>query len=153
MHRRYTKAQKASAVAAAVASSTLAASEASGIPRTTIAYWLESPEFGELRQKTREQIAQGSMVVAQMAQSELIRKLQAGEVEPRDLAVIFGIAIDKAQLLSGQATSRSENRTISDGLDDHEKQQLRDALDRLLGAPAQDDADGVALGAGAEVRQ
>lgn len=153
MPRRYTKREKASAVTTALASSAQAASEAMNIPRTTIAYWLESEEFGELRRKTREDIAEGAMVLANLTQAELMRKVQAGEVEPRDLAVIFGISIDKAQLLRGEATSRSENRTLSDGLNDHEKQQLRDALDRLLSGAAGEDAAGTPVGVGAEVRQ
>lgn len=151
--RRYTKREKAVAVTAALASSVKAASESQGIPERTLGYWMEHPDFAELRTKTREDIAEGSMVLATLAQRELMRKLQAGEVEPKDLAVIFGIAIDKAQLLSGQATSRTENRTIADGLNDHEKQQLRDALDRLLSQPATADAGADPVGVGAEVRQ
>ena len=151
--RRYTKRQKANAVTAAMASSVSAAAEATGVPRTTILYWLDQPEFVEIRQKTREQIAEGSMVLATLAQRELMRKLQAGEVEPRDLAVIFGIAIDKAQLLAGMATSRTENRTLTDGLDDHEKQQLRDILDRAIAESAEADAGADPVGAGAEVRE
>lgn len=137
----------------AMASSAQAASEQTGIPRTSIAYWLHSPEFVELRQKTREDIAEGAMVLANLTQAELMRKVQAGEVEPRDLAVIFGISIDKAQLLRGEATARTENRTLSDGLNDHEKQQLRDALDRLLSGAAGEDERSVAVGVGAEVRE
>jgi transposase-like protein len=151
--RRYTKREKAVAVTAAMASSVSAAAEATGVPESTLRYWAEHPEFAELRAKTREQIAEGSMVLATLAQRELMRKLQAGEVEPRDLAVIFGIAIDKAQLLAGHATARTENRTLTDGLNDHEKQQLRDGLDRLLGKPAEAGAGVAEVGAGAEVRE
>lgn len=128
--RRYTKREKASAVTAAMASSVQAAAEQKGIPRTTIDYWMDHPEFVELRKKTREEMAEGSMVLANLAQSELARKVKAGEVEPRDLAVIYGIAIDKAQLMAGQATSRNESRDITK--DDHESEILRDAIHREL---------------------
>jgi len=151
--RRYTKRQKASAVTKAMATSTLAASESLGIPERTIGYWLEHPEFAELRAKTREQLAEGSMVLANLAQAELQRKVQAGEVEPKDLAVIYGIAIDKAQLLSGAATSRTETKALSDGLSDHEKQQLRDGLDRLLADAPETGAGEPEIGAGTEVRE
>lgn len=151
--RRYTKRQKADAVTTALASSAQAASEQLGIPRTSIAYWLDSEEFVELRRKTREQLAEGSMVLANLAQAELMRKVRSGEVEPRDLAVIFGIAVDKGQLLAGQATNRTESRTITDGLTDHEKQQLRDGLDRLLADAPEAGAGEHPVGAGAEVRE
>lgn len=130
-----------------------AASESTGIPVTTIDYWMDKPEFAELRMKTREQIAEGSMVLANLAQSELSRKVKAGEVEPRDLAVIYGIAIDKAQLLSGAATSRTETKSLTDGLDDHERQTLRDVIDRAVAESAEADLAADPLGAGSEVRE
>lgn len=151
--RRYTKSQKAEAVAEAERSSMTAASERTGIPVTTIDYWMDKPEFAELRSKTREQIAEGSMVLANLAQSELSRKVKAGEVEPRDLAVIYGIAIDKAQLLSGAATSRTETKSLTDGLDDHERQTLRDVIDRAVAEVAEADPSADPLGAGTEVRE
>lgn len=152
-HRRYTKRQKASAVTAAIASTTHAAAEELGIPERTLGYWMEHPDFAELRSKTREQIAEGSMVLANLAQSELQRKVRAGEVEPRDLAVIYGIAIDKAQLLAGMATSRTESKTLTDGLNDHEKQIIRDLIDSAVAEPAEAGAGADTVGAGAEVRE
>jgi hypothetical protein len=152
-HRRYTKREKVSAVASAMASSTLAAAQATGVPESTLRYWMESEEFAKLREKTREQIAEGSMVLATLAQAELTRKVQAGEVEPRDLAVIYGIAIDKAQLLAGMATARTETRTLTDGLDDHEKQLLRDLIDGATAESAEAGAGSDPVGVGADVRQ
>jgi transposase-like protein len=151
--RRYTKAQKAEAVTVALGSSTMAAAEQTGIPRKTLAYWMDDPEYADLRQKTREQIAEGSMVLANLAQAELTRKVKAGEVEPRDLAVIYGIAIDKAQLLAGMATARTETRTLTDGLDDHEKQLLRDLIDGATAESAEAGAGSDPVGVGADVRQ
>jgi hypothetical protein len=151
--RRYTKREKVSAVTAALASTVHAAAEASGIPETTLHYWYEHPDFAELRTKTREEMAAGSLLLANLAQGELSRKVKAGEVEPKDLAVIYGIAIDKAQLLSGAATTRTETRQLSDGLDDHEKQRLRDVIDGALAESAEADLGGAEVGAGAEVRQ
>ena len=65
--RRYTKAEKAAAIVAAEASNTLAASEQTGIPRKTIEYWLDNPEFAKLRQNAREAIAEEAQVVARIA--------------------------------------------------------------------------------------
>lgn len=130
--RRYSRKTKASAVIAAEMSSVMAAAETTGIPRKTIEYWVEAPEFATLRRKTREDLAEGSIVLAHLAQAELTRKIRHGDVEPRDLAVIYGIAIDKGQLLSGQATARLENRDLTSGLDDHEKEAMANLLKRAI---------------------
>lgn len=151
--RRYTKRQKVVAITAAMASSVTAASEQLKIPATTIDYWMDRPEFVKLREKTREDLANEMKMLAHLAAKALSDKIEAGEVEPRDLVVALGIVTDKAQLLSGAATARTETRALSDGLDDHEKQQLRDALDRLLAEPAGADEGSTPVGVGAEVRQ
>ena len=61
----------------------------------------------------------------------MTKKIRAGEVEPRDLATIYGIAIDKGQLLAGEATSRSENRDLTETMNDHERETLRKLLDEV----------------------
>ena len=132
-HRRYTRRQKATAIIAAEMTTVAAAAEAAGIPRRTLSYWVEAPEFAELRQKTREELATGSIVLAHLAQEELTKKIRAGEVEPRDLATIYGIAIDKGQLLAGMATNRTETRDLTDTLSDHERDALRNAIDEWMG--------------------
>jgi hypothetical protein len=124
--RRYTRKQKTTAVLAAVASSTEAAAEQTGIPRTTNAYWMERPEFVELRQKTRAEHAEGFRVLAAMAMDRLVQLLPT--MEPRDLTVLLGVATDKGQLLGGEATERTETRDISSNLDDHEREVLNDAI-------------------------
>lgn len=128
--RRYSQRTKATAVIAAEMASVTAAAESTGIPRTTIAYWMEDPEFVALRQKTREDLADESKALAHKALGEIQRRL--GEFEPRDLTVLYGVLTDKAQLLSGQATGRTETRTLTDGLDDHEREALRAVIDKAL---------------------
>jgi len=132
--RRYDKRTKAAAVVEAERTNMEAASETLGIPPKTIAYWMDHPQFAALRAKTREQLAEGSIVLANLAQAELQRKVLAGEVEPRDLAVIYGIAIDKGQLLSGQVTHRTE--TVTGGMNDHERAALHDLLLEAVREPA-----------------
>lgn len=122
--RRYTRKQKVSAVMAAAASSTLAAAEAADIPRKTLAYWLEQPEFADLRQKTRDEAADGWKVVLHLAQERIVELIPTMRSE--DIMVLAGIATDKSQLLSGGPTSRQS--TITEGWDDHEKMALRDAI-------------------------
>ena len=128
--RRYTKRQKAAAVVTAELSSTLAAAEAHGIPESSIRYWLDDPQFANLRAKTREETAAGFGVLIHMAQARLRELIPS--MEARDLITLTGVATDKAQLLSGAATSRTETADVTAKLDDHETAQLADAIENLL---------------------
>ena len=128
--RRYSRKTKMATVIAAEMTSLTAASEASGIPLTTAKYWYDSPEFAELRTKTREDLAEESMSMAHLVLSEIKRRI--GEYEARDLSVLYGILTDKGQLLSGHATSRTETRDLTDTLDDAEREALRNAIDEYL---------------------
>jgi hypothetical protein len=125
-HRRYTKRQKVTTVIAAEMSSVTAAAEASGIPATTIDYWMDQPEFVELRAKTREDMAEESAALAHKTLAAINAKL--GEFEPRDLTILYGVLVDKSQLLTGQATGRTETRRLLDDFDDHETDAMRDWL-------------------------
>ena len=54
------------------------------------------------------------------------------------LPILLGVSAEKAQLLGGGPTSRTETRTLVDDLDDDEKRRLRDWIDGLpAGAPAE----------------
>ena len=132
--RRYTKRQKVTAVIAAEMSSTLAAAESAGIPRKTLAYWMDDPEFAALRQKTREELGEESKALAHKALGEIQRRLP--EFEPRDLTVLYGVLTDKAQLLAGQATGRTEHRDLTGNLPDHEAEALAEAIEEWLKARA-----------------
>lgn len=118
------------AVLAADMTNPLAASEATGIPRTTLRQWLEKPEYATLRQNAREAIAEEAMVVARLAWQALGDAIRAGLVEPRELISAAGVATDKASLLAGEATARTEHRDLTDGDDDAEA--LRAAADAYL---------------------
>lgn len=50
----------------------------------------------------------------------------------QNYAVSIGIMIDKYRLEVGEATSRSESRALTEGMDDHERAALRDAIDGEL---------------------
>ena len=127
--RRYTKAEKATAVIAAELVNATAASEQTGVPMRTLRYWLDDPRYADLRQKTREEAAAGFSVLVHMAQARLTELVP--EMEPRDLTILLGVAAEKAQLFGGGPTSRTETRTLSDDFDDDEKQRLRDWIDAL----------------------
>lgn len=118
--RRYNRTERVAAVLAADASSITAASEATGIPRKTIAYWLDRPEFADLRHNAREGMAEDALHVARLAWRKLGEAIAAGTLEPRDLVIATGMATDKSQLLNGGATARSENRDITGTISDAE---------------------------------
>jgi len=102
------------AVLAADMTNPLAASEATGIPRTTIRQWLEKPEYASLRQNARESIAEEALVVARLAWQALGDAIRNGLVEPRELITAAGVATEKALLASGEATARTEHRDLDD---------------------------------------
>lgn len=129
-HRQYSRRSKIGVVVAATMTSLADASAATGIPSSTIRYWLDSPEFADIRTKTREDMATEARVLAHRT-LDAIRQRMA-EFEPRDLTILFGVLVDKSQLLAGEATSRNEHRDITDDLDDHERDALRAVLDDVL---------------------
>jgi len=130
--KRYTRRQKVTAVIAAEMTTQAAAAEQAGIPRKTLAYWFDDPEFAVYRQKVREELGPEGIALAHNVLSEIRRRLP--EFEPRDLSTLYGILIDKAQLVTGQATSRSETRAITDGMNDHETAALRKIIDEVVAA-------------------
>lgn len=112
--RRYTKQEKAEAVAKAAVTSTEAAAEELGIPRRTLGYWTTLPEFAELRQKTREGVADMFWAAIQIGVDQVAQGLLNPEAPLRDKATALGILYDKHALMTGEATSRSEHRDIAD---------------------------------------
>lgn len=127
--RRYTKATMAATVLVADQSSVNAAAEATGIPRTTIEYWMDKPEFVDIRQRAHEGWAEEVIVVARRGWGLIAEKLP--EMEPKDLIDVTEMATAKALLMSGEATSRTETKTLTDGMDDHERETLRRILDEV----------------------
>ena len=109
-----------------------AASEAGHIPKSTLARWLKDPDTAQVRTKTREEMAEDAARLAHLAYTALSRKIMAGEVEGRDLVTAYGVATDKNQLLSGAPTQRTETRSLSETLPDHEKEALADAIDAWI---------------------
>lgn len=122
------------ALGIAVVEGAQAASDKTGIPRRTISLWMDNPEYAELRQKTREELAEGFKALAHLSMSALLEQVKAGQVDSRDLTILLGVATDKHLLMSGEATSRNESKDITRDLDDHESEVLgsvvRDELAR-----------------------
>lgn len=126
--RKYTRKQKLAAVMAAEIAGVTQAAEQSGIPHQTISYWLERPEFSEYRRKAREDMAEEVGVVAHLAWQRVAEALRAGTLEPRDALFAADKATTLYQLVTGQATNRTETRDLSDAFDDHEWDALKGLL-------------------------
>jgi hypothetical protein len=138
---RYTKAQKAQAVGQALATSGKAASEALGIPMTTISYWMHHPDFVELRNKAREDVADEMWVTIQIGVREVARAFPDPTATLRDKALALGILYDKHALLTGAATSRTESRDLTGTLSDAELLAAIREAERITGeagAPVED---------------
>jgi hypothetical protein len=132
--RRYTRTEKVVAIAAAEATSVLAAAEASGVPESTLRYWMDDPKFAPFRDNAREAMAEEARVVARMAWKALAAAIESGTLDGRDLVMAAGMATDKSQLLNGGATSRSEARDITGSLSDADLIAAVRTAERLTGA-------------------
>ena len=139
MRRRYTKAEKTTLVIAAELSSVAAAAQANGVPESSIRVWYDDPRYADVRAKTREEAASGFSILIHMTQERLQELIPT--MEPRDLTILLGVSAEKAQLLGGGATSRTETRTLTDDLSDHESAILREllhsAIEEAASAPAE----------------
>lgn len=133
--RRYTKRQKAEAVAAATMTNTDAAAETTGIPESTIRYWLDKPEFAELRTKSRDAVADDFWAAIQVGLKEVAAGL-TGDAPLRDKSVALGILYDKHALLTGGATGRTESRDLTGTLSDADVRGIIHEAEHLLGAGA-----------------
>jgi hypothetical protein len=116
-HRRYTAKEKARAVGIAVMTSTEVASEELGIPRRTVGYWMDKPEFAGLRLKTRDQVADEFWSTIQVGLHRIADLIPLTE-DLQKVSVATGILYDKHALLTGGATGRTESRDLTGSLAD-----------------------------------
>ncbi len=127
--RRYTAKERAAAVGIAVADGVTAAGRKTGIPKQTIDYWQSKPEFGHLRTTARETVIDQFWIGIQVGLREVIKGIE-GDAPLREKAEAMKVMADRYALLTGEATSRSEHRELTEALDDHE----REALARIIHA-------------------
>ena len=138
--RPYTRKQKLATVMAAELVGVTEAAKQAHIPHQTVSYWMDRPEFGEYRRKAREDLAEEVGVVAHLAWQRVAEALRADRLEPRDALFAADKATSLFQLVSGQATQRTETRDLSTLLPDHEKEALADAIDAWIKERANVDA-------------
>ena len=123
--QQYTDPVRVHAVAKAELVGSERAGKELGIPGRTIRGWMSDPALAALRQKTRDEISEDIRVAEALAWDLIIARLRGGDIASRDLVILAGVATDKAQLLTGAATARNENRDITGTLTDAE---LRDTI-------------------------
>jgi transposase-like protein len=159
--RAYSEEEKEATIALVVDGGLAAAWRATGIPKTTIAGWCKAAGVrtygGEKTAAATEAAVEQQTLRREQLRTMLLEKAvdllermdsphiefkgkDADQVEypiapagaVQNYATSVGILIDKYRLELGEATGRNETRTLTDGLADHEKQALRDAIDRIL---------------------
>jgi hypothetical protein len=134
-----------------------AAGKELGIPGRTIRRWREDPRLADIVRKTREETAEDVSAAMALAWQRIIERLANDAVETRDLIILAGVATDKTQLLTGKATDRVEQVSITDGFDDEERDALNDAIRRELERRTHGHAPEAAVGpaepAGAETAE
>jgi hypothetical protein len=114
-----------------------AASVKTGIPENTIRTWMESPEFGELRDRTKEQVAGEWWAIVQKGFRRVAKLLDTTD-DAQKAATATAIIFDKLALTRGEATSRTETKDIT--LDDHEAEVLGQVIRAELARRADEHA-------------
>jgi hypothetical protein len=135
MARHYTKKEKVVAVVTAELSSNVAAELMTGVPESSIRRWRDDPDLAKYVDNAREDIAEGAQLMAHVALERIAAKMDT--FEGKDLITLFGVMVDKAQLLTGGATARMESRDISGSITDAEvREAVREAQALLAGGAA-----------------
>jgi transposase-like protein len=135
--RSYTPEERARAIGRALVIGDYRASVELGIPRRTVASWRASPEADTYRAQAGRALVEELWQSVIIAHEAIRSRLEQPDTSLRDLAITFGILADKAILLSGGATSRTEHvrpRDEPDDLTDDERDTLARWLNDQLDA-------------------
>lgn len=149
-YRKYDRKTKLAVVMAADMVGVVQAEKQSGIPESTIRYWMEKPEFAEFRAKTREDLEAEVSLVAHLALRRVAQTIDT--MEPRDALFAMEKATTLMLLTRGEATTRTETKDITHDLDNETRQKLTAWIDRRVDTDA-GATDSVPAGVGAEVRE
>ena len=129
--------ERARAVGIAVVTSIAEASRQTGIPEPTIHAWFHSPEFEELRIRNKDQVSEEWWAGVQRGFRVVIDGFDGPE-PLQQKATAAAILFDKLAMIRGEATSRTETRTLTEGWADQEKDTLREFIHSLPGDLAGD---------------
>ena len=130
-NRRRPKAEKLAVVMSAEMTGIVVTAERTGIPESTIRYWMDMPEFAAYRAKAREDLKDEITVVAHLAWQRVAEGLHKNLLEPRDALFAAEKATTQYLLMSGEATGRTEHRSLTDDITDTERERLRDWIEGL----------------------
>jgi hypothetical protein len=130
--RRYTARQRAKAVGIATVEGVTAAERQTGIPKETIQYWTQKPEFAQLRTTARETVIEQLWIGIQVGIEVLTSGLK-GDAPLNHKADALRTLAERYALLNGEATTRTENRELHDKSDDELRDGVREA-ERILAA-------------------
>jgi hypothetical protein len=136
--RRYTLRQKGMAVGLAAVNGSTAASQMTGIPVETISTWYRSGRYAQLREVTAEDVAKSMWVGIQIGVEEVVKGIQSPKAPLREKTDATAMLLERHALMTGGATARYETNDITGQFNDHEKAQLRDALDKLAAEESPD---------------
>lgn len=125
--RRYSAKTRAKAAGIAVVEGVTEAERRTGIPKETIHYWLNKPEFAHLRTTARETVVEQFWVGVQVGVEQVIEGLK-GDAPLNHKAEATRMLADRFALLNGEATTRTES--ITNGLDPEFKRELRERIAR-----------------------
>jgi hypothetical protein len=130
-HTSRTRTVKAAIVGRAEVIGVRPAAREAGIPVSTLESWRTRSEFARLRTEKREDVAADVWAAFQKG----VRRIEELFPTTEDIgkvAVASGILYDKFALMSGMATTRTETKALTEGMDDHERARLREVLDEVL---------------------
>jgi transposase-like protein len=151
--RRYTTKQRAEAVGIAVLEGVTETERQLGIPKETIQRWVTSPECAQLRTRAREDIVADVRAAFLKALDRTAMLIDLCD-DLRDVSDTADKLGNRYALMAGEATIRTESRTLTEGLDDHERLTLRNAIDAWTsGGPASPPVSGDPGGTGSELRE
>ena len=88
------------------------------------------PELAELAERTKDQVVAEWWAIVQKGFRRVEQLLDSTD-DAQKAATATAIITDKMLLIRGDATSRTETRSVND-LDDHEREALRVAIDAEL---------------------
>lgn len=162
MAKTYTTEEKANALNLYVTVGLAEAWRTTGIPKPTIASWARraglphTDATAKTREATEAAAARAETLRAELRvkllekASDLLDRMDAEHIDfkgkdadtvtypiapasaVQNYATSVGILIDKYRLEVGEATTRSESRSLTEDMDDHERAALRDAIDNEL---------------------
>lgn len=114
--------ERANAVGIALVAGAAEASRQTGIPERTILRWENSPEMAELGERNKEAVTVEWWAGVQAYQRSIMKDIDSASL--RDKVGAFAIMFEKLSLLRGDATARTETRSLVDDFDDHEAETL-----------------------------